>query len=281
MSGFCNRCSAKMAAETGLCPSCSVELGQVRDTPAPVSGFAAPANAGVVFPQRRPPAEIAKYVGIAFAGALVLGLVTWLMLAIPGGSESDGAADAPEESDAVSYTDDYLSDSEETLYVTGTANARNLPTTEETEVLRTYAAGDRIEGRWVRGKDHATRWLRASLGGSVGYVWEGNLEARVPPTRAWLLGTWVFASSCETDNYITYNADGTFNALGTSGTYTLEGDVLREVWMVTHPQPGDDPSAVDRPIRPPSTHSFTIERTGENSTTMEGSSGEKNSLIRC
>lgn len=63
--------------------------------------------------------------------------------------------------------------------VTGTANVRNAPTTEGSEVVSVLQQGDTVTGEWVEGStDATTRWLRLKWQGSIGYVWEGNLLAQ-------------------------------------------------------------------------------------------------------
>jgi hypothetical protein len=53
--------------------------------------------------------------------------------------------------------------------------------------------------------------------------------------RAWIVGQWLlmepdlqFPQSCRTDLPIDYRADGTYQMLGESGVWRLEGDRLRE-----------------------------------------------------
>lgn len=269
-----------MVASAGLCPSCSSELGQGREIGAGAPAVSGVANAGIETPAQLPPSRVAKYVSLALAAAIVVGVAAAIMFALAqGGDEVD--VEVKDEDYAVAYEDDFLSGSEETLYVTGAANARDLPTTEETEVLRSYAAGDRVEGRWVRGGDRTTRWLRISDDGEVAYIWAGNLGEQAPATAAWLLGTWVFASSCETDNFITYYPSGSFDAYEGSGTYSLEGNTLREVWTTEHPPIGEETSIGDRPIRPPITHTLQLERVGEDAARVTGENGRTDSMTRC
>ena len=77
------------------------------------------------------------------------------------------------------YVDVFLSDRDETLFVLGPANMRNRPSSNGTDVLRALTMGEQLSGRWVRGADPTTRWLRIEGSQGVGYVWERNLGQNI------------------------------------------------------------------------------------------------------
>ena len=72
-----------------------------------------------------------------------------------------------------SYVDDFISNEPVTVTVKTAARVRDKPTTESSTVLSTAASGTRLLGRWVKGVDASTRWLKVNAGG---YVWDGNLQ---------------------------------------------------------------------------------------------------------
>jgi hypothetical protein len=103
------------------------------------------------------------------------GAVAWQAGILPFAADDRGSSGVPgtagDASWTASYSDNFLSDSQ-TLYLTGTANARDYPSSEGTQVLRSYSQGTSVTGRWVEGRDPAVRWFRLDGGG---YIWEGNI----------------------------------------------------------------------------------------------------------
>lgn len=130
----------------------------------------------------RNPAAIAA---ACFAGVVVIFLVVVFWI---GGTrdreDGDNATfagvsnEVAIESDETPYADVFLSDNDETLRVQSTANVRDRPTAEGTTVLRELHPGEEVTGRWVRGLDLTTRWLRVD-GQTVQYVWAENLGPRL------------------------------------------------------------------------------------------------------
>lgn len=113
-------------------------------------------------------------VGIVGALALVVWTMNWTgandnRIEIAG--ESDDPA-PPGDEWQTAYTDTYLSESDITLVTGAEARQRDFPTTTGTTVQRTVPANTQVTGRWVRGRDPTTKWLRLAGGG---YIWEGNL----------------------------------------------------------------------------------------------------------
>jgi hypothetical protein len=73
-------------------------------------------------------------------------------------------------------TEDYLSGAV-TLAVTENTEVRDFPSISGGAVLTQQAAGAVVTGRWVRGAEPNSRWLRLSNGG---YVYGGVLRAAAP-----------------------------------------------------------------------------------------------------
>lgn len=113
-------------------------------------------------------------VGIAGALALVAWTMNWAGAndnRIEIAEESDDPA-APEDAWQAAYTDTFLSESDITLVTAAEARQRDFPTTDGTTVQRTVPANTQVTGRWVRGRDPTSKWLKLAGGG---YIWEGNL----------------------------------------------------------------------------------------------------------
>lgn len=106
-------------------------------------------------------------------------LVVALLSYCNGGQESSDelvSSRASENPRAV-YRDTYISTEEIRVKVTSKANARDWPTSKNSEVVGFYKAGRIFDGKWVQGRDPTTRWLRVEYGSQkVAYVWEGNLK---------------------------------------------------------------------------------------------------------
>jgi hypothetical protein len=120
---------------------------------------------------------IAKYLIAAIVVSLIAGAAYWWSQS--GSAEGDEAAiagsapidQATAQSWFESYEDEFLSEQGQ-FYITGTSRVRNYPTSQGTEALETFEQRRPVTGRWVRGGDPTTRWLKLSSGG---YVWEGNV----------------------------------------------------------------------------------------------------------
>ena len=113
-------------------------------------------------------------VGIVGALALVVWTMNWTGTnddRIEIAEESDDPAALEDEWQAA-YRDSFLSESDITLVTGAEARQRDFPTTEGTTVQRTLPANTQVTGRWVRGRDPTTKWLKLAGGG---YIWEGNL----------------------------------------------------------------------------------------------------------
>lgn len=118
---------------------------------------------------------IVLLVGIVGAVAIVGWAMQWSRGQAGSSVVADSGDDpAPSGVDAwqAAYRDTFVGAGEETLVTGGEARQRDFPTTEGTTVQRTLPAGTSVTGRWVRGRDPTTRWLKLASGG---YVWEGNL----------------------------------------------------------------------------------------------------------
>lgn len=188
-------------------------------------------------------------------------------------SGAEGGAMSVDEPDPLeNYSDDYLSNTEQALYATGAANMRNFPTTARTRVLDTFSANDRIVGRWVRGLDETTRWLRIDGVGGTGYIWDGNLSSSEQPTRSWLIGFWAYDASCATDGTV-FRRNGTFSNLVQSGRYELEGDRITESITIDHEN--------DAVINPPIHRTTRIRRLADDRAEFIVSSGDSIPIFRC
>ena len=63
------------------------------------------------------------------------------------------------------------------VYVSGSANARDQPSAQGSSVLETYDAGTYLTGAWVNGaSDPDERWLKFEVEGQARYIWDGNLS---------------------------------------------------------------------------------------------------------
>lgn len=108
--------------------------------------------------------------------------------------------------DFTNYADVFLSEETE-YFVTGSANVRNFPTSEETQVINSIAEGETVMAREVKAFDPSSQWFKLSSGG---YVWGGNLEGanRAGNQKSWptasvgltfpstLQGRWSDRTSC-------------------------------------------------------------------------------------
>ncbi len=101
--------------------------------------------------------------------------------------------------DFSTYEDDFLSELIG-LQTTSVANVRNYPTSRNTNKLDRLSPGLKLSGRWVRGFDPTTKWLKLETGG---YVWEGNLtnesdqqNGAGPVFPDNIIGTWSDKGNC-------------------------------------------------------------------------------------
>jgi hypothetical protein len=113
--------------------------------------------------------------------------------------------------DFASYEDAYLSETAEYI-LTGNANVRNYPTSQNTQVIKTLASGTTVSARQVKAFDPTAQWYRLADGG---YVWGGNLArpdgqsvggAMFP---SYLRGQWSSMDTCRGDSenlYVTISA---------------------------------------------------------------------------
>ncbi|MEK6540669.1 MAG: hypothetical protein AABZ45_00960 [Pseudomonadota bacterium] len=77
-----------------------------------------------------------------------------------------------------SYADTFLSPETVIMTVAVEAKQRDYPSTDGTAVARERREGEMISGRWVRGADGASRWLKLSDGG---YIRDSNLAVAGGP----------------------------------------------------------------------------------------------------
>lgn len=201
MAKFCGSCGGSLRSGAKFCAACGAALPVVMQ-----SGRSEHSDQSSMTGQRpeRPVLVAAIVVGGILSLALVGNAAGWF-----GNSQSaveeqvaaeqllaNNSGPLPK-SWFVEYSDDFLSDPV-TQFVTGPAQKRNYPTSRGTNVIATLQQGNQIEGRWVKGADPSSKWLRTSDGG---YVWEGNLAqalARNSPGQfpSQLRGTWGLRDDC-------------------------------------------------------------------------------------
>lgn len=147
----------------------------------------------------------------------------------------------PEVADIPGYQDEYLSNEPEQFFVTGPANVRSLPSATSTTITTALSVHDLVEGKWVRGLDEDSRWLRITWEGDIGYVWEQNILPDLPITLDWLVGNW---GVCGTDDGYTLTPSGEFfYPYGHRGTYTFETHHI--ITQRTHHMIEGEPPEVD------------------------------------
>ncbi len=96
-------------------------------------------------------------------------------------------------------------------------------------------------------------------------------------TREWLLGTWVFAETCATDNSLTFEADGTLSGSTVRGSYTYQDGVVEE--RLTHEIVlGEDGETV---LDPPMISSYRVTRLDDDHAQLEFETGESVTILRC
>jgi hypothetical protein len=84
-----------------------------------------------------------------------------------------------------------------------------------------------------------------------------NASAPKSPLRDWLIGTWSFEQTCQTDFIVHYNADGTLDNFGHIGTWTVEGERVTEKISERPDEGGEGSVKVD----PPEANVYTVMRT--------------------
>lgn len=104
-----------------------------------------------------------------------------------------------------------------------------------------------------------------------------NVAGIPKPTATWLIGGWVLeGDSCDSDAGLFYRPDGSWVALGTAGTWRLDGS--RIVTKVTFQEDGPDEAAQSvgsaRRIE-------VITVTGPDSYVSKGPDGSTKRLLRC
>lgn len=99
----------------------------------------------------------------------------------------------------------------------------------------------------------------------------------VAPDEGAIVGTWFLADeACESDNGVTYSADGRWGAYGVEGTWTLDGDRLTT--FITA-QAGETEELV--PVRPPRKNVETIRFEGRDRIVSIWTDGSRHRLKRC
>lgn len=170
---YCRECGVKLEIDGGFCNGCGVDLSE--------------AIPETTFEKRSINFTTLDWSNFDWKPVISSGATILLMVAVLSfGStlfQRDGIIDQPSDvsiansdqaPDFSKYEDDFLSGIIE-LQVTSVANVRNYPTSRNTNILKKLSAGIIISGRWVRGFDPTTKWLKMEDGG---YIWEGNLNSR-------------------------------------------------------------------------------------------------------
>lgn len=164
----CAVCGADLSAGAKFCGSCGALTE--RAVPLPVrllSGLAAIPKAlgsaitDIPVRQRR----MAAVVLFAFLAVAA----TWEFLRDDGQPTPQFLADGSP--DFANYQDVFVGEEAEYL-VTGIANVRNFPTSQQTNILYTLLGGETVRARQVQAFDPSSKWYRLSEGG---YIWGGNL----------------------------------------------------------------------------------------------------------
>jgi len=174
---YCSECGSKLNAEAKLCDNCGVNLSEA----APEKtferrqiDFGPVTNAAKLLTERIPILGNTKVQATIATVAIVLASFLYSDWRPDIGNfyaeqtDSENAAGP----DFSTYEDEFLSERTEQR-VTSAANVRNYPTSQNTDILENLSAGAMVSGRWVRGFDPTTRWLKLA---DRGYVWEGNLR---------------------------------------------------------------------------------------------------------
>ena len=183
MTKFCGSCGTALRPEAKFCAACGNPLRTVVQPPALEYSDRQSFTRHLANPQMAAVWIVGAVVAIALIGS-VLG---WF-----GRDHSSGGEQVAEGLSTVNsngsltqqwfdeYKDDFLSD-QVTQFVTGTAQARSYPTSRGSTIIATLQQDLQIQGRWVKGADPTTRWLRTNNGT---YVWDGNLADTIAMTAA-------------------------------------------------------------------------------------------------
>jgi hypothetical protein len=215
---FCTACGSPLPVAAAFCPACGQ---RVEPAATPGAGDAdtgylplvEPAAAPLPEPRREsraasaaddvPPPRVAEPVAaperggnwplwlalVLIAGALGFG-AWWTLLRdteqqarFADDTATGGATAAPVAGPAPGATTEVFLSDTVTLRTAGMANVRNAPSAADTVVVSALPPNAEVVGRWVRGRDGQSRWLRLDSGG---YVWDGNIgvpEPLGPPIR--------------------------------------------------------------------------------------------------
>jgi hypothetical protein len=167
----CNNCGAEAKFGQKFCNSCGSRLigGKLQGPmQAPTE------HAAEVALSEHQSRTTALYAALA---ALALVAVTLAAYKLGQGGDDPAASATNNQTDAeriAAYTDRFLSESV-SQFTSGKARVRSYPTAKGSEVLNELSEGEAIQGRYVKGVDPTTRWLKLDSGG---YVWDGNLADR-------------------------------------------------------------------------------------------------------
>lgn len=97
------------------------------------------------------------------------------------------------------------------------------------------------------------------------------------PLAQWLLGTWAYASTCETDNTETFAADGTLSAHAVRGSYRVRNDHVEETQTHEVYNNGEGEIPFELPIEA----RFRVERIDDNRAMFHFADGEAAAVVRC
>lgn len=122
-------------------------------------------------------AMLAGLAGVYFGSSLFAGPQ---MAEVSVGDDGTKTGQSPDARPAwqASYADTFLSPGTVIMTVSADARMREFPSTDDTTVVRELREGEMVSGRWVRGVDPTSRWLKLSDGG---YIWDGNLAVAGGP----------------------------------------------------------------------------------------------------
>lgn len=186
MARFCSGCGAGLNTQSKFCPTCGLANAMQA-----AQSAAAARQSGLLSPRRQ--GWNSRLVGASVAGGLLATALAgawfgsnWQNKALIADAATGSAdADAPRPASwFAGYSDKFLS-GDLVVYVTGTAQKRDFPTSKGSTILATVQPGERLTGQWVEGADPASKWLKISNGG---YIWEGNLAGEDVITSSGMLG---------------------------------------------------------------------------------------------
>lgn len=213
----CSKCGAELDFREAFCSKC----GELTHRSRPLAEQLGKAAAELGTAGRDIGVELAKLGGTVWsyvrdeanrkqviAGGAVLVLLGLVLTDNPiSNLASDGFGSAPEgpqltadgTPDLASYEDVYLG--EEVRYqVTSTANVRDYPTSQGSQVTHTFSGGETVFAREVMAFDRTSRWFKLTSGG---YIWGENLapisaamDATTPVFPANLRGNWSSMDRC-------------------------------------------------------------------------------------